>query len=234
MSEAAPDPQYALSGIVRVSSMELRRDSHHYIVLSHLYQWMRERALTVAHGVLLDYGCGGQPYRELFLPKVSKYIAADVAAAHGTSVDIRLQPRQPVPLPSASVDTILANQTLEHVPDSDFYLAECERLLRPGGVLILTAPMQWRHHEAPFDYFRFTRYGLTELLSRHQFTLQDLSPSGGVYALLGQIFLNHLAERGFQNRLVFRAINRVALWFDKKVPDSEETINWMCIARKSS
>ena len=93
--------------------------------------------------------------------------------------------------------------------------------------------MQWRHHEVPYDYFRFTRYGLMELLSRHGFELWNITPCGGVYALLGQIFLNHLNDRGFHNKFVFRWVNRVALWLDKKFPDSDDTLNWMCIAVKN-
>jgi SAM-dependent methyltransferase len=227
------DIHKTLQGMVRVKSMQVKRDSHHYIALSYLYEWMRQQAFPVAKGVLLDYGCGGQPYRELFAEKVTCYIGADVAEPNDTRIDLRLEPNQPVPLPAASVDTILANQTLEHVPDVDFYLAECERLLRQDGILILTAPMQWRHHEVPYDYFRFTKYGLIELLSRHGFELRNITPCGGVYALLGQIFLSHLNERGFYKKFVYRLVNRAALWLDKKIPDPDDTLNWMCIAVKS-
>ncbi len=227
------DIHSTLQGVVRVTTMQLERDSHHYIALSYLYEWMREQALPAAKGVLLDYGCGGQPYRELFAGKVTRYIGADVAEADNTTIDLKIEPNRSIPLPAASVDTILSNQTLEHVPDADFYLAECERLLRRDGVLILTAPMQWRHHEVPYDYFRFTKYGLIELLSRHGFEVRNMTPCGGVYALLGQIFLNHLNERGFYKKFVYRIVNRAALWLDKKIPDLDDTLNWMCIAVKS-
>jgi SAM-dependent methyltransferase len=223
-----------LEGLQRVAGMDLEPGSHHYIVLSHLYRWLRERALPVTQGVMLDYGCGGQPYRALFTSRIARYIGADVAAAAGISLDIECAPDSQLPLEECSIDTILANQTLEHVPDPDFYLAECSRLLRTDGILIITAPMQWRHHEVPYDYLRFTRFGLTRLLERHGFNIRDLTPSGGVYALMGQIFLNHLVERGIQRKFVFKQINRLALWLDDRFPDQEDTINWMCIAQKSS
>lgn len=221
-----------LNGVTRTNDMRVDTDSHHYIVLSQLYTWMEQEAFAAAHGVLLDYGCGGQTYRKLLEPKVTRYIGADVATAANTKLDIELLPHQPVPLSNCSVDTILANQTLEHVPDTDFYLQECNRLLRPGGILILSAPMQWRHHEVPYDFFRFTKYGLIEVLTRNGFEVSKMTSTGGVYSLLGQIFLNHLAERGIQRRLIFRMINYLSLWLDRKIPDTEETINWMCIARK--
>src|ERR1700730_15810638 len=133
-----------LRGTVRTKDMHIEADNHHYIVLSQLYAWIEKEAFVVAHGVMLDYGCGGQTYRKLFETKVEKYIGADVAIAADTELDIKLQPNQPVPLPDESIDTVLAIQTLEHVPDPDFYLHECYRVLRPGGVLILAAPMQRR------------------------------------------------------------------------------------------
>jgi SAM-dependent methyltransferase len=221
-----------LCGVIRTTDMHVDLDSHHYIVLSQLYGWMQKEAFAAAHGVMLDYGCGGQTYRKLFEPKVTRYIGADVATAANTKLDIELLPGQPVPLADRSVDTVLSNQTLEHVPDTDFYLRECHRLLRSRGILILTAPMQWRHHEVPFDFFRFTKFGLIELLNRNGFEVASMASTGGVYCLLGQIFLNHLAERGIQRKLLFRWINRLALWLDRNILDTEDTINWMFIACK--
>ncbi len=137
-----------------------------------------------------------------------------------------------MPLDDQSIDTVLSTQALEHANDVDFYLGECSRVLKGSGVLILTAPMQWRHHEVPYDYHRFTRYGLIEYLGRHDFTIKKIRSCGGVYALLGQIFLNHLSEKGIRKKFVYRFVNRLFLWLDKKIYDSEDTINWMCIAEK--
>lgn len=221
-----------LRGVIRTKDMRIAPDHHHYIVLSQLYSWMEKEAYVVAHGVMLDYGCGGQTYRKFFEAKIDKYIGADVAIAADTELDIKLKPNQPVPLPDGSIDTVLAIQTLEHVPDPDFYLHESHRVLRPGGVLIVTAPMQWRHHEVPYDFFRFTKYGLIEILTRNGFEVVRIDSAGGVYSLLGQVFLDHLNERGIRLGFLFRCINHLSLWLDRKIPDAEDTLNWMCIARR--
>ena len=183
---------------------------------------------------MLDFGSGGQPYRELFSPHISRYIGADVAAAKDTKLDIEIAPGEPVQLEDTSVDTILATQTLEHMFDFQFYLREWQRLLRPGGVLIMTAPMQWRIDEALYDYWRFTRLGLSELASRCGLELEIISPCGGVYALMGQILNNDLAEHGRGRAWIYRLVNRLALWLDRKIPDPDETINWHCIVRKAA
>ena len=59
-------------GVVRRKDMDLTVSSHHYIVLSRLYAWLEEEAVSHANGVMLDYGCGGQPYRALFESRVTK------------------------------------------------------------------------------------------------------------------------------------------------------------------
>lgn len=211
--------------------MKLSESDFHYIVLRFLYDWMERVALPAASGTLLDFGAGGQPYRALLEPRVQRYLAADINPTPGLTLDVRLSPGQPVPLADGSVDTVLSSQTLEHVPDPAFYLRECRRLLRPGGVLILTAPMQWRHHEQPHDYYRFTRYGLSHLLTQAGFTMENMQGTGGVWALMGQILNSALVERGVRQPRVFRLINRTALWLDRRYPDGDDTINWMCLAR---
>jgi SAM-dependent methyltransferase len=218
--------------LLRRHNMELSDADHHYLVLHHLHAWLIEKALPMAKGTLLDYGSGGQPYRALFETKVQRYIAADVQPTAGRALDVTLQPGQPVPMPDGSVDTLLSSQTLEHVPDPAFYLRECARLLRSGGVLILTAPMQWRHHEEPHDYYRFTRYGLEHLIKSAGLVLQNITPTGGAFTLIGQILLNSLTERGVVRPGLFRFINRATLWLEKRYPDTEDTIDWMCLAQK--
>ena len=76
-----PDIKSALHGIERMRSVEVNQDNHHYIVLSQLNTWMATCAAPAASGVLLDYGCGGQPYKAVFEPYITKYIGADVAQA---------------------------------------------------------------------------------------------------------------------------------------------------------
>ena len=220
----------ALEGLARQHRPGAELDNPHYISLILIDRWLKSTALREAHGVMLDYGCGGQPYKDFFLPNLTRYIGADVAAAHGVQLDLEIIPGQALPLANASIDTLLSTQTLEHLPDVLFYLNECARLVRPGGVMILTAPMQWRHHEVPYDYLRFTKFGLTALAEQHGFEIKSISACGGVYALLGQIFLSHLHERGVKRRLFNKLINKLALWLDRRFPDTEDTLNWMCIA----
>lgn len=224
---------YFQSKIKRMSSMHIPKNHHHYIVLSILNLWITNIAIQYAKGILLDYGCGGQPYRSLFETGISKYIGADVEANFDIDLDLIIEPGHSLAIDSNSVDTILSTQTLEHVYDFQSYIRECFRVLRPGGHLILTVPMQWRMHEVPFDYWRFTKYGVKSVLEEHEFRIVSLRPCGGAWALLGQALNSHLDESKYGTKPIYWLINKMALWMDQRYQDAEETIGWMCIAKKS-
>lgn len=226
------DINTALGGMERMRSIEVNKDSHHFIVLSQLNKWVATTAAPAASGVLLDYGCGGQPYKLVFEPYITRYIGADVAAAKGVVLDIELEVGVRAALPSESIDTILSTQVLEHIYDFQSYLTDCARLLKPSGRLIVSVPMHWRHHEVPYDYWRFTKFGLSQSLESAGFKILDLRPCGGVYSLLGQVFLDHLSAKKKLKPVLTRLVNNLALWLDSKMMDADDTLGWMCIAEK--
>jgi SAM-dependent methyltransferase len=69
-----------------------------------------------------------------------------------------------LPQESASVGTVLALNTFEHVKHFWRGLDEVRRVLRPDGVLILSTPFYFRIHEFPHDYWRFTPAAYEALL----------------------------------------------------------------------
>lgn len=106
---------------------------------------------------LLDYGCADMPYRS-FLPPDIDYVGADLSG--NAAAAIALNPDGTVPAPDASFDAILSTQVLEHVQDPRVYLAECLRLLRPGGRLLLSTHGVFPYHPDPSDLWRWTCEGL--------------------------------------------------------------------------
>jgi len=73
------------------------------------------------------------------------------------------------PFDDASFDAVLCNQVLEHVFTPDAFLKEIARVLRPRGRLLLTVPFVWDEHEQPYDYARYSSFGLSALLERSGF-----------------------------------------------------------------
>ncbi|MBV8832105.1 MAG: class I SAM-dependent methyltransferase [Hyphomicrobiales bacterium] len=105
---------------------------------------------------VLDYGCGGSPYRQLFEECV--YHRADLRG--GTNLDFEFGPDAHLPPELSNYDCVLSTQVLEHVENPKGYLDECYRVLRPGGYLILTTHGLFKDHACPYDYWRWTALGL--------------------------------------------------------------------------
>ncbi len=132
-------------------------------------------------GTVLDLGCGDRPYRSLF-PNVRRYVGMDLDPRRRPNV---IGSAEHLPFRDGVADAVLCTEVLEHCPNPEAVLREIGRVLRPGGVLVLTTPMCWNLHYEPHDYFRFTRYGLALLAGRAGLRIVRVERIGGVFALCG-------------------------------------------------
>jgi len=128
-----------------------------------------EAASPMLAGDLLDVGCGSKPYQALF--KVHSYtgLEIDTPTARLRNVADAYYDGKFFPFDDASFDAVLCNQVLEHVFTPDAFLKEIARVLRPRGRLLLTVPFVWDEHEQPYDYARYSSFGLSALLERSGF-----------------------------------------------------------------
>jgi SAM-dependent methyltransferase len=85
--------------------------------------------------------------------------------------EVVLSERGAIPVEDGHADVVLSTQALEHVDDPRFYLAECRRVLRQEGRLILTTHGAWRYHPDPVDYWRWTSAGLRKILMESGFSI---------------------------------------------------------------
>jgi SAM-dependent methyltransferase len=120
-----------------------------------------------SRGKVVDVGCGGQPYRELF-PASVEYVGIDIAEAstkfgYDTQGTIYFDGGE-WPEQTANADLVLCTEVLEHVASPAKFLERAYGSLRPGGCLVGTVPFAARWHFVPFDYWRFTPSGLKQLL----------------------------------------------------------------------
>ena len=148
------------------------------------------RDLTGACGLepgaaLLDYGCATRPYRHL-LPTGVAYVGADLPG--NPDADVQLRPDGTVPRGDATVDLVLSTQVLEHVRDPSLYLAECARLVRPGGSLVLSTHGSMYYHPDPDDYWRWTMAGLVLLVEQHGLHVVQRRGVLGLRAAAVQVF----------------------------------------------
>ncbi|HET7039237.1 MAG TPA: class I SAM-dependent methyltransferase, partial [Gemmatimonadales bacterium] len=117
------------------------------------------------HGGMLvaDVGCGEQPWRALVEHLGARYVGTDVEQNAAGSVALRCAADR-LPLRDASADLVLCTEVLEHVPDPGQALREVRRVLRPGGVAIVSTPFLYPLHEEPWDFQRLTRHQLERLV----------------------------------------------------------------------
>lgn len=141
-----------------------------YLHLSDLLLGLRDLIPQGAARVL-DFGCGGSPYRSLF--GLCTYHRADLASS-GTDLDFEYGPDSRLSAPPQDYDCVLSSQVLEHVGSPKAYLAECYRVLKPGGRLILSTHGLFEDHACPFDYWRWTVYGLKKLVEEAGFEVQQI------------------------------------------------------------
>ena len=136
-----------------------------YFARSNLHKAMSEIAQELS-GRLLEVGCGSKPYQSLF--RVDKYVGLDIErkSSHERGVADFLYDGNTFPFPDASFDSVLCNQVLEHVFNPDDFLKEIVRVLKPGGKLLLTVPFVWDEHEQPYDYARYSSFGLRALMEK--------------------------------------------------------------------
>jgi len=148
-------------------------------------RWLADNADAVS-GLLLDLGAGNQPFKVWYSGLAEKCVAVDVAPAPGLDV---LSMAAPLPFQSATFDTVLCTSVLEHVHDAEAAVSEIERILKPGGRLIVTVPFLYPTHEAPYDFWRTTHWGLRSLLTRHGLEVDTIAAQGGPVLLVAHYLI---------------------------------------------
>lgn len=153
---------------------------------------------------VLDVGCGEGRFTSALAEAGVRAVGIDVAReplrrAHERrpELDLCVVPAEgPWPFADASFDAVWAGETIEHVADTAGWLSEVRRVLRPGGLLLLSTPANSRltllratlsrrafaaHFDPCSDHLRFyTRASLAELLVEFGFAEIAIHGVGGV------------------------------------------------------
>jgi SAM-dependent methyltransferase len=135
--------------------------------------------------LILDAGAGECRFKDKL--RYAQYVAVD--ATYGdqswdySKIDVASS-LDCLPFESDGFDIIICTQVLEHVREPQRVLEELFRTLKQGGVVLISAPQGWGVHQAPHDYFRFTRFALSHLLEQAGFEQITITPSGGYFSYL--------------------------------------------------
>jgi SAM-dependent methyltransferase len=229
----------------RISDWQVRSREWNYIHYYFLIRDIREAIDKYAKGDFLDMGCGNKPYEGLYKPLTRTQVGCDIIQSDKHRVDV-ICPVTQLAFNDSEFDSVLCTQVLEHVFEHDKMMQEINRVLRPGGTLILTVPFAWELHEEPYDFFRYTRHALKELFERSGFEIEYIKPNGGKWAAIYQLRNNMLYDSFKKHKTFFNKIRRVffnelrftqirnlfAIWMDKKFYDEVFTLNYIVVAHK--
>jgi SAM-dependent methyltransferase len=142
---------------------------------------------TPPGALVLDAGAGPGMYRRLF--DHATYEAADFAQlpSRYTPLDYVCD-LTAIPVEDGRFDRIVCTQVFEHLPEPDRAAAELFRVMRPGGRLLLTAPFMFHEHQKPYDFYRYTRYGMRAVVERAGFEVERIARLEGYFGTLSYQF----------------------------------------------
>ncbi len=210
----------------------------------HIVQATLERGLARhrarVRGRVLDIGCGAKPYRRLF-PAATQYVGTETnrTFTRGTRHDVTAF-GEALPFRTGAFDAVICTEVLEHVPEPSDFLHEVLRVTTPGGILLLTTPQTWGLHEEPYDFYRYTKYGLQHLFGKAGFEIVDISPTTGTLGTVGQRLSSFFYYRlGGRTRalkplavVVCAGIQLVFAAADRLARRQGDTINWIVLGRR--
>lgn len=180
----------------------------------------------------LDVGCGLKPFSSSF--SNAQYTGIDIEVS-GRSDDLKIPDKYfdgvNIPFEDNSFDGVLCTQVLEHVENLDMLLAECNRVVKMGGGFVVSVPFLFREHEQPYDFRRFTSYGLILALEQNGFQvslcLKCLSPIETIATIFSVYINNNIGQKNkflliISGLLMTLPALILSKCFARFLPDSED------------
>ena len=190
----------------------------------------------------LDIGGGdGKRYRQLFEHRGIKYQSLDINP--DLMPDI-VSSAESLPFDNGKIEFILSSQMLEHVLNPLECLKEIFRVLKPGGYLLITVPQTNELHSEPFDFWRFTNFGMIHLLETVGFQIQASTSRGNYPIVICQMRIRRWIDsfNPYQNSkflLFLYPISRLYLKISLRLDNiytgrasQKHTLGWTFLAKK--
>jgi len=215
-----------------------------YIIRSRLLREIAAAAPKM-RGRIMDLGCGSKPYRDLF-NSAESYTGVDVAQGGHSHADSKIDvfyDGHHLPFEDQRFDAVVSFEVLEHVFNLQEVLAEVHRVMKPSGVLFVTVPFAWPEHEQPYDYARYTSFGITHEFCQAGFQIECVAKTGGPILALFQLLIAQV-WRGLSllpgvlakplKALALPILNIGALTLDRLIPRADDLFcNIVVTARRA-
>jgi len=181
-------------------------------------------------GKTLDVGCGTKPYEKYF--NSTEYIGLEVENTinkEEKKVDVFYKGSK-IPFSDKEFDSVITSQVLEHVFNPQQFLSEINRVMKTKSKLLITVPFIWDEHEQPFDYGRYSSFGLKDLLEKNGFIIikhiKSLNNIAAVFqmfnAYIYKISVKHKLLRQLLTILIMAPANILAIIFSFLLPKNDD------------
>ena len=161
-------------------------------------EWIEKTLKKIPAGLtILDAGAGESQFKK-FCSHLN-YVSQDFGQYEGkgevglqtgtwdnSKLDI-ISDITSIPRPDGSFDAIMCTEVLEHVPDAVAALTELNRLLKPGGYLLITAPFASLTHFAPYHFATgFNQFFYDHHLGKFGYEILDKRMNGNYFEFVAQ------------------------------------------------
>ena len=174
-----------------------------YIIRRGLFRAIQALSPRIS-GRVLDFGCGSKPYQDLF-SNATSYLGVDLEHTghdhRDSKVDIFYDGKV-LPFPDAAFDAVVSFEVFEHVFDLQPILAEIRRVTTDSGHLLISFPFAWPEHEVPYDFARYTSFGMTHVLHEAGYDIVELKKTTSHLLAAFQILIAYLTPANRQPRVV--------------------------------
>src|SRR5262245_12918400 len=173
-----------------VGLAERFRDWRHRVYGFNIYnrrEWVARQASRLPAGArVLDVGAGTGQYRSLFAHceyKAHDFGKEPETVGRYTPLDFESDILD-IPAPDGAFDAVLCTEVLEHVPEPIRAVQELARLLRPGGAMLLTAPLLSLPHQEPYHFYGgYTEHWYRRFLDGAGCDVLEVTPNQGFFSL---------------------------------------------------
>lgn len=145
-------------------------------------------------GKILDFGCGSKPYKQYF-SHAEQYIGLDIQkSGHGhenEQIDIFYDGKI-IPFDDGHFDAVFSSEVFEHIFNLEEVLAEINRVLKPGGKLLFTCPFAWPEHEVPYDFARYSSFGIRHVIEKAGFKIIEQHKTGHFFEVMMQYLILYI------------------------------------------
>ena len=160
----------------------------------------------------MDFGCGAKPYKELF--EVENYIGVDIKQLKSKYTDERvdiLYDGKTLPFKNESFDSIFTSEVIEHIFEADNILSEWHRVLKKSSYILVTVPFVMEEHEIPYDFARYSSYGIKYLLEKHGFEIVHAEKTTNYIETIFQMWNMYLVSHVFPKNTILRNLLTIVI-----------------------